>query len=211
MSFCELRSGRNSRLRGYEACLYNLPPLLSASLLSLAFAGRPRLRGGFDLAWECSSLCRPCESLSLSYLLLLFRHPPPLSSIPVLYHFSPRLPPLILIPHPNSFLSAPALGVLPSMLPVIAPFSNHRSFSVTLSSAVRYTVSRTLMASWSATWTSTPTDSTTWPAVGTTVRSSSGMCATSRSRSRPWRSTRTGGWMAGNMFESLTYSLSTLN
>lgn len=85
MSFCELRSGRNSRLRGYEACLYNLPPLLSASLLSLAFAGRPRLRGGFDLAWECSSLCRPCESLSLSYLLLLFHHPPPLP----LFHTCP--------------------------------------------------------------------------------------------------------------------------
>lgn len=84
MSFCELRSGRNSRLHGYEACLYNLPPLLSASLLSLAFAGRPRLRGGFDLAWECSSLCRPCESLSLSYLLLLFRHPPPPPTLPYL-------------------------------------------------------------------------------------------------------------------------------
>lgn len=79
MSFCELRSGRNSRLRGYEACLYNLPPLLSASLLSLAFAGRPRLRGGFDLAWECSSLCRPCESLSLSLIspFVVPSSPPP--------------------------------------------------------------------------------------------------------------------------------------
>lgn len=37
-------------------------------LLSLAFAETRRHRGGFDLAWECSRLCGPCESFSLSHI-----------------------------------------------------------------------------------------------------------------------------------------------
>lgn len=51
------------------------------------------------------------------------------------------------------------------------------------------------MACWCVTWTSTPTVSTTWPAVETTARSSSGMSAMSRNLSRHWRSTHTGGWI----------------
>ena len=102
LSLCLLHSGRNSRLCGYETYLYNLPPPLIAALLSLAFTDRHRYRGDFDLAWECSSLCGPCESFSHISFCCSVLCPPPLSpslsSIPLSYHFSTRLLPLTLIP-----------------------------------------------------------------------------------------------------------------
>lgn len=162
---------------------------MSASLLSLASLTERRIwfsLGMFLLVWSLWII--------LSYLLCcsVLRTHTPFFHASLLSFLSPAAP-------SHSYLSI--LIVFPTSPLIFLPFPfNHLNLflsplSPSLSSSVRSTASRTLMASWCVTWTSTQTVSTIWPAVEMTARSSSGMSAMSRSLSRPWRSTRTGWWI----------------